>query len=97
MRNEPGRGTVELLRMPADSMGKHGYYQPGGVMAALAQAREADILRVAREDADRALSLITEPGASKYELIRALAYLVQSTRAAVDVAECRQERLDARD
>lgn len=64
-------------------------------MSALAEDREEHVLSVARKDADKALALVTQERASRYELIRALAYMVQSTRAAVDVAECRGERLEA--
>ncbi|MFE9974093.1 hypothetical protein ACFYRD_25870 [Streptomyces hirsutus] len=83
--------------MPADETGKRGYCQPGGYMALMAEGMEEQVLSVARKDAARALALVTQRKTSRYELIQIIAYLVQSTRAAVDVAECRGERLDALD
>ncbi|MFE0976905.1 hypothetical protein [Streptomyces rochei] len=83
-----------LQRMPLDGTGKRGYCTPGGYMALMGEAMEEEVLRVARQDAERALSLVTQHGVTKYELVQALVYMAQTTKAAVDVAECRQERLD---
>ncbi|MDT0611980.1 hypothetical protein [Streptomyces lancefieldiae] len=58
------------------------------------QSREETVLRVARQDIARALSVAEDGAVTKAELTRALFFLAQSTRAAVDVAESRQERMD---
>ncbi|MFE0960581.1 hypothetical protein [Streptomyces fungicidicus] len=90
-------GRSVLRRMPADGSGKTGFCQPGGYVALMAEGMEEHVLSVARKDADRALALVTQGKTSRYELIQVIAYLVQSSRAAVEVAELRQERLDALD
>lgn len=86
---------MQLHRMPAtDETGRTAYYQPGGLMEALAVQAEENVLKVARDDVDRALSLAEQEQVTKAELIRALYFLGQSCKAAVDVAQCRGERLD---
>jgi hypothetical protein len=55
------------------------------------QSREECTLRVAREDVGRALALAQDEKVTRAELTRAIYFLAQSTRAAVDVAECRGE------
>ncbi|WP_324783082.1 hypothetical protein [Streptomyces sp. H51] len=64
-------------------------------MAALAEDREDHILRVAKGDVERAMALVTEDKVIKAELVQALHFLCHSAKAAVDVAECRGERLDS--
>lgn len=83
----------QLRRMPADSTGKTGWYQPGGVIEALAESMEENVLSVAKDDVERVSALLATEKVTKHELVRALSFLVATTRQAVDVAECRGERL----
>ncbi|MFE1240152.1 hypothetical protein [Streptomyces tendae] len=87
---------MELMRMPAEGESvKRAYCQPGGMMAALAEAREAHLLRVAHNDIDRITALLASgEKTTKAELVQALHFLLYSAKAAVDVAELRGERLD---
>ncbi|MEU3661765.1 hypothetical protein AB0E77_18740 [Streptomyces sp. NPDC032940] len=67
-------------------------------MAALAETREENLLRVARSDIERIAELLdSEEKTSKAQLVMALHFLLFSAKAAVDVAECRQDRLDERE
>lgn len=84
---------MKLHRMPADETGRTAYYQPGGLMSVIAEEAEEHVLSVARQDIQRALALAEDRQVTKAELIQALFFLGQSCRAAVDVAECRGERL----
>ncbi len=86
---------MQLQRMPADGTGKRGYYQPGGVIEARAESMEESVLSVAKGDVERTEALLKEEQVTKHELMRALSFLVASARQAVDVAECRGERLEA--
>jgi hypothetical protein len=86
---------MKLRRMPADGTGKSGFCQPGGVLEALADTREELILQVAMEDVRRAMAL--DGSATKAELLRAIGFLAQSCKAAVEVAELRGERLETLD
>lgn len=81
-------------RMPADATGREGFCEPGGLMAAMADDMERDILTVATEDVTRVETLLKQPGLRTDELTRALGYLAQSAKAAINVAECRGERLE---
>lgn len=85
---------MQLRRMPADGSGKTGWCQPGGLLAALAEDMEENVLSVAKGDVDRALALAEDGKVTRAELIRALYFLGHSCRAAVDVAELRGERLE---
>ncbi|MDN0196578.1 hypothetical protein [Streptomyces sp. S.PNR 29] len=58
------------------------------------QSWEESILGVARMDVVRALSVAEDEKVTRAELTVALFFLAQSARAAVRVAESRQERLD---
>ncbi|MEV5983600.1 hypothetical protein AB0L85_01060 [Streptomyces sp. NPDC052051] len=81
--------------MPADETGKTGYCQPGGLVAAVAETVEESVLSVTREDIERVQALVADEEVTKAELVRALCYLCQSAKAAVDVAECRGDRLES--
>jgi len=56
---------------------------------------EEEIIRTAKDDVERVESLLEDPGLTKAELVRALAFLSQSTKAVIRVAECRGERLES--
>ncbi|MER7577258.1 hypothetical protein [Streptomyces sp. NPDC126514] len=86
---------MQLQRMPADGSGKRGFYQPGGVLEVLAEGLEENVLSVAKVDVERTEALLKQEHMTKHELARALTFLVASARQAVDVAECRAERLDS--
>ncbi|MEW2498803.1 hypothetical protein AB0942_35620 [Streptomyces nodosus] len=84
-----------LHRMPTDETGRTAYYQPGGILAALAEAAEEATLRTAARDVSRVEKMLKRHHeVTRAELTHALCFLVQSAKAAVDVAECRGERLD---
>lgn len=59
------------------------------------QSWEESVLKVARMDAVRALSVAEDGAVTRAELTVALFFLAQSTRSAVRVAEHRGERLDS--
>ncbi|WP_143642056.1 hypothetical protein [Streptomyces viridochromogenes] len=61
----------------------------------MAEDAEECVLQVALQDVDRATALMRQERVTRAELVQALCYLTQSTKAAVDVAECRGERLPA--
>ncbi|MBA2813055.1 hypothetical protein E0500_038525 [Streptomyces sp. KM273126] len=92
-QSEHSEGRAALRRMPGDGSGKTAYCQPGGVLEALAENREEEILRVAKADVERAMALTREEKVSKHQLVLALSYVCHSSMAATDVAECRGERL----
>jgi len=83
--------------MPADETGRTAYYQPGGILADLAEYAEEEALRVARQDVERAKALAAQDRVSKHELILALSFLAQSCMAVVGVAEVRGERIPVDD
>lgn len=86
---------MQLQRMPADGSGKVGYCQPGGVIAAMAEGREENIVRSTRRDVERAMALLMNPKATKDQLIRSLYTMCFWANQAAEVAECRGERLTA--
>jgi hypothetical protein len=62
-------------------------------MAALADTAETEALESAKQSIDHALALAEDRTSSRADLARALYLLAYSCRAAVDVAECRGERI----
>ncbi|MFB7328928.1 hypothetical protein [Streptomyces sp. NPDC056190] len=85
----------QLQRMPAGSDGRTAFYQPGGLLAAIATEAEEATLRTAAKDVDRVERMLKKHHeVTRAELTHALCYLVQSAKAAVDVAEIRGERLE---
>ncbi|MGW2900477.1 hypothetical protein ACWDAO_39345 [Streptomyces sp. NPDC001212] len=65
-------------------------------MAVIAETAEAAALRTAAKDVGRVERLLKKhTEVTRAELVHALCFLVQSAKAAVDVAECRGERLEA--
>jgi hypothetical protein len=79
--------------MPADGSGKTGFCQPGGVVAALAEAREEHTLSMTGRDVERAMALVMDPKVTKEQLIKAVYTVCFWANQAVEVAECRGERL----
>ena len=82
-------------RLPWDGTDHTAFCQPGGFIARLADGMEEEILRTAKGDVERVESLLKDAGFTKAELVRALAYLSQSAKAVISVAECRGERLES--
>lgn len=89
---------MQLRRMPADRTGRTAYCQPGGLMEAMANDAEERIIRTAAEDVKRAEALLKRhTEVTRAEITYELSLLVQSAKAAVDVAKCRGERLETLD
>ncbi|MCF1595462.1 hypothetical protein [Streptomyces muensis] len=63
------------------------------MIAAMAEGREERILSMVKRDIERAMARVTNPKATKDELVRSLYTLCFSANQTVDVAECRGERL----
>jgi hypothetical protein len=59
----------------------------------MAEELEDRVLKVAAEDIDRVNTMLSRNEANRDELVRALSYLVQSSKVTLDVARTRGERL----
>ena len=81
-------------RLPDDGTGRTHFCQPGGFVAALADDVEEEILHRTQADIQRAMGLLAAKDVTKDELVKAVYYLGYSSKAAVDVAKCRGERLE---
>ncbi|WP_112470187.1 hypothetical protein [Streptomyces triticisoli] len=67
-------------------------------MAVIAEDAEEAVLRTAARDVGRVEKLLKRhTEVTRAELTHALCFLVQSAKAAVEVAECRGERLESTD
>lgn len=88
----------QLRRMPSGGTGRSGLCEPGGFVAAIADAAEDATLSVATRDVGRVERLLEQhTEATRAEIVHALCYLVQSAKAAVEVAQLRGERLEIQD
>jgi hypothetical protein len=61
----------------------------------MAEAREEHTLSMTGRDVERAMALVMDPKATKEQLIKAVYTVCFWANQAVEVAECRGERLSA--
>ncbi|MGW1028809.1 hypothetical protein ACWD4J_34890 [Streptomyces sp. NPDC002577] len=87
-----------LRRLPWEDEGRAAFVTPGdGIVNAVADAMEANMIETAREDARRALALADDQDASKAEMLVALRYVAHAVQDVALVADLRGERLPAAD
>ena len=84
---------TQITRYTDPGTGRGTFCEPGGRISFMAEELEDRVLKVAAEDIDRVNTMLSRNEANRDELVRALSYLVQSSKVTLDVARTRGERL----